>query len=195
VVAASEQTAMHRHYPSETSSRWRSVVPKISALTMVAAVACSMATGVQAADNATICRQLNLSPTALSDCEERMATSLTGADRAKVIRTFATGLASARADALIGQLSVTSAPSQSASKEAPTPSATADTGAQKTTATGVTPDLATPQKKATATGGGERTGTKAGPQHTHAGSSADQPLAKPKGQKMSHQPVGKNIKK
>jgi len=104
----------------------------ISALTILAVVASSFVTasGARAADNSSICRQLNLSSTAEDDCEQQMATTLTDTDRVKVIHIFATGLANARADTLIGQLSSPALAATSAPAAAP-PAPAVDTDSQK----------------------------------------------------------------
>jgi hypothetical protein len=175
---------------------WRSAVrevPVSSILTTVVFCA-GLAPCAQAVEATAACHTLNLSPTALGDCEHQLGKAVTDADRAKVIHTFAAGLATAKADALVGQLS-SSPPTRSApvsktstaepQKAAP---ATASTPAQ---------DLAAPQQKATAASGGLRTGTKAGPQHTQAGTSADRPAAPPKAkaQKTAQQSGAKSANK
>jgi hypothetical protein len=169
---------------------------EFSASTVLAVVLClGLAARAQASDAEATCRQLNLSPTAQGDCAQQLGAALTNKDRAKVIHTFAVGSANTKADALISQLSAspsTPAPGTKAStstKPAPVARKTSNTEATAPNNT-----LAIPQQKATTAGGGPRTGTKAGPQHTE---SADQPAAKakPKAEKTSHQPADKGVKK
>ena len=102
------------------------------------------------------CRDLNLSPTGMSDCEQQMENATNDADRARVLHTFAMGLVASQGPAPpvaaepAGPSGVTPKPAaQTETMSEPAASEPATPAAQAGTVEGTTTTRATTPKKNT----------------------------------------------